>query len=212
MVEMPPVAVNRVALRAVDNLGQRTMSTGPVAGARTGPETSAVRWTRFFDDLDAQFDAESAADDRLEVSDRTRRELAGVSLADRLRASRGRVVDLVVDGMGRQRLDVRDVGPDWVLGRAESGHDVVIQQLAISGAWGLAAGAVSLVSEVDRRVGMGQVLRGLARDRAGVALWLRDGSSQAGRLDRVAADYLELADPHGVIALRAVAGVQICPA
>ncbi len=51
-----------------------------------------MRWERLFEDLDAQWEAEARRELDEEVSDRTRRERAGVELAERLVATRGHVV------------------------------------------------------------------------------------------------------------------------
>ena len=46
---------------------------------------------------------------------------------------------------------------------------------------------------VEARLGLAHAVRGIARDRSGVRLLLRDGRSLGGTLDRAGADFVEFA-------------------
>jgi hypothetical protein len=75
---------------------------------------------------------------------------------------------------------------------------------------GLGRGAEPPADEVDARLGLGHVLRQLARDRATVAVALCDGAVMTGTIDRVGADALDIAEHPADAARRAeaVTGVR----
>ncbi|MCI0688189.1 MAG: hypothetical protein L0Y54_13275 [Sporichthyaceae bacterium] len=176
-----------------------------------------MRWEELFADLGAEFEALETADLAAEVSDRTRRELARIRLQDRLRAAQGAAVSVLldaVDGSQAVRGQLLDSGPDWLLvGRGEVGTETLIPLATVSALTGLPAGASEPGSEghVGSRLGLAHVLRGIARDRATVVLALR-GGTVTGTIDRVGADYLDLAEhpsedprrPRSVRAMRTV--------
>jgi hypothetical protein len=156
----------------------------------------SVRWDRLFEDLEAQL--ESADRDQLEadVADRTRREVARVALADRLRSALGSTVDLTVEGVGALGGQVLRVGPGWVLLEVPGRHDAIVSAAAIFAVRGLsnAADDPAAAGAVASRLDFGHVLRILARDRSPVAVGLRDGSECVGTIDRVGADFVDLAE------------------
>ena len=151
-----------------------------------------TRWDALFADLAAQLDAHAAAELAAEVSDRTRRETALLSLADRLRPAVGSVVGVTCVGAGAVRGTVLDVGVDWLL--LEAAGDVLVPLASVLGVSGTGARAEVVSGEVDRRLDLRWALRGLARDRAGVRLALVDGTVLGGTLDRVGSDHLDLAE------------------
>jgi hypothetical protein len=165
-----------------------------------------MRWQRLFDDLEGQ--AEQAAQSSLdaEIADRTRRELARVRLADRLRAAGDRPVQMRVLGLGTVTGTVEAVGPDWVL-LARGGGEIVVSSAAIMSATGLGSHAAAPGSEgfVAGRLGLGYALRRIARDRSAVIVTVTDGSNLRGVVGRVGADAFDLAD-HSADAGRVDAG------
>ena len=173
-----------------------------------------MRWQGLFDDLEAQFDAAEAAELAGEVAERTRRETALLQLTDRLRAAEG--AELVVSLPGGQVLRGRllDAGSDWLLLEEQGAREVLIPLAAVLGVAGMGSrSAAPEDSPVAKRLDLRRALRGLARDRAGVALGLVDGSLVTGTLDRVAADHLDLAE-HGLGEARragAVRSVRVVP-
>jgi hypothetical protein len=154
-----------------------------------------VRWEALFDDLEAQADALAAAELQAEVADRTRREHALLGLSDRLRETEGHPLAVTVWGAGTVHGRLLDAGVDWLL-LEETGRDVLVPLASVLGITGL--GARSAVpgsdGDVGRRLDLRWALRGLARDRAGVAVVLRDGSALNGTLDRVGADHVDVAE------------------
>ncbi|MGH8835959.1 MAG: hypothetical protein ACRDWG_13345 [Actinomycetes bacterium] len=160
-----------------------------------------MRWEDLFADLTAEFEALESAELAAEVSDRTRRELARIRLEDRLRAAEGGAVAVTVQALdGGHTVSGRllDVGPDWMLvERADAPIEVLVPLSAVGTVIGLSSGASEPGSEghVQARLGLAHVLRGVARDRAAVCLAIRGGGPMlTGTIDRVGADYLDLAE------------------
>lgn len=155
-----------------------------------------MRWERLFGDLEAQFAAAAAAELTAEVADRTRREVARLRLVDRLDAATGDRLDMTVAGAGTVRGVLRRVGPDWALLDVPSQPGVLVALSAVEAVRGLSARAREPGSEgaVLSRLSLGYALRGIARDRSPVAVVCRDGATIAGTIDRVGADFLDLAE------------------
>ena len=153
-----------------------------------------MRWRALFDDLEAQLAAADAADLQAEVSDRTRRESALVPLTDRLRAAQGQPVAVSVTAGGPLHGRLLDAGPDWLLLAEDGRGEALVPLASVLGVTGLGARTEPAAGEVGRRLDLRWALRGLARDRAGVAVVLRDGSTLSGTLDRVGADHVDVAE------------------
>ncbi|HEX7105463.1 MAG TPA: hypothetical protein VF218_05820 [Acidothermaceae bacterium] len=168
-----------------------------------------MRWEALFDDLDAQFEAEEAAELAAEISDRTRRELGLIRLVDRLRPARGSVVTARVVGFGFVEGAVVGVGSDWLLMSESAGREALIPSSAVLSITGLGALSAAPGSEgqVAARLGLAHVLRALARDRATVTIGHVDGGAASGTIDRVGADFFELAE-HAPAEARRAAAVQ----
>ena len=155
-----------------------------------------MRWRALFDDLEGQLAAAEAAELRGEVADRTRREAALLSVADRLRGAEGAALGVVVHGAGTVHGRLLDAGADWLLLEEAGAREVLVPLTSVLGVTGLGprTAAPGTAGEVGRRLDLRWALRGLARDRAGVSVVLRDGTSVAGTLDRVGADHLDVAE------------------
>ena len=173
-----------------------------------------MRWDGLFAELEAEFEAADALHADAELRDRVRRETATVRLVDRLAAARGGEVAVYVAGaLLRGRLS--DSGPDWLLLVEIPGRDALIPLAAVASVAGLGRWSAVAGSEgrVGARLDLAYVLRGLARDRAGVTLALIDGSTCSGTIDRVGADFIEIAE-HPVAEARreqAVLAVRTVP-
>ena len=90
-----------------------------------------MRWQRLFDDLEAQVEQADQAVLDAEVADRTRREMARVRLADRLRASVGASIVIRLTGMGSLTAVVEAAGPDWVLVTERAGIETLLPLHAV---------------------------------------------------------------------------------
>jgi hypothetical protein len=153
-----------------------------------------VRWQLLLADIEAQFDAAEAAELAAEVRDRTRRELARVSLVDRLRAAIGAQVSVGVPHLGAVHGQLTGVGPDWLLLTEPPSRDVLVPLTAAITVTGVGPNADVPTGEVDARLGLRYALRLLARDRAAVVITVSDGRTLAGTLDRVGADFVDVAE------------------
>jgi hypothetical protein len=155
-----------------------------------------VRWDRLFDDLEAQLELADREDFAAQVTDRSRREIALVHLVDRLRQARGAPVELTIHGAGSLRGVIQRVGQGWLLLGVSSQPAALVPSHAILAVRGLPGAATepATVGAVESRLDLGHVLRVIARDRSPVTLVLVDGSTCAGTLDRVGADFVDLAE------------------
>ena len=155
-----------------------------------------MRWDELFRDLEAQLEAADAAELAAEVADRTRSEVGRLRLLDRLRPATGHAVRLQVRGAGQVAGRLDHVGAEWVLVDEQGGRQALVPLAALVSVSGL--GQLSQLpdsqSRVHARLGLASALRGVARDRMPVTVWLDEGSTLSGTVDRVGADFLELAE------------------
>lgn len=173
------------------------------------------RWERLFADLEGELAAAERAELAGETADRTRREVALLTLGDRLRATLRQEIVVRVRGLGDLRARLVDVGPDWLLVNEAGTRDTVLPLAAVLAVGGLGTGSRAgdpgaLAARLDFRY----VLRGLARDRAPVRVVLIDGSELTGTLDRIGADFVELAahavgEPRRAAAVRQVRALRL---
>lgn len=169
-----------------------------------------MRWQALFADLEAQLDAAQAAELASEVADRSRRELAAVGLLDRLRAMVGASVAVAAAGHGLQRGRLTAVGADWLLLAAE-GTEILVPVGGIESVVDLPVAATAAAGP-DRRLRLGYALRAMVQARAAVRVGLTSGVVLTGTLDRVGADFVDLAEhaldeprrPDAVVAVRTV--------
>ena len=175
-----------------------------------------MRWQQLFADLQAQFEREESAAERAEGGSRARAEIGGLALGDRLRGSLGAQLSVTLRGAGQIAGVLEEVGTDWLLLSDELGRDILVAAAAVRAVTGLGrrTGAPEPPGLVRGRLDLRWALRGLARDRAAVQMVLDDGSVLAGTVDRVGADYVELAEhaadaPRRAEAVRGVRAVVI---
>jgi hypothetical protein len=155
-----------------------------------------MRWEELFRDLEAQVEAAERAELLAEVADRTRLERSRSRLVDRLRAGVGQPVVVQAEGVGTVGGTLTGVGSEWLLVEDGQRRQVLVPMQHLVGVSALSAASAVPGSEgaVAARLGLAHALRGLARDRCGVQVVCRDGSVRSGTLDRVGADFAELAE------------------
>jgi hypothetical protein len=174
-----------------------------------------MRWQRLFADLQAEFEAAEAATARAEDGSRGRAEVGGLRLVDRLAGARGLALTLGCTGAGPVSGVLEDLGPDWLL-LADGGRDVLVAAAAVRTVAGLVrtTGAADVDGPVRARLDLRRALRGLVRDRAAVQVVLDEGTALTGTLDRVGADFVEVAEhavdePRRASAVRGVRAVAL---
>ena len=174
-----------------------------------------MRWQKLFADLEAQFAAAASAAELAESGSRARAEGGSVTLVERLAGAVGQPVHLRCRGAGRVSGVLTEVGPDWLLLSAEGGRELLVVTGAVTLASGLVRRTQPAGDERPRvRTDLRRALRGLVRDRSTVALSLVDGGRLTGTLDRVGADFVEIAEheagePRRAAAVRAVHAVPL---
>lgn len=155
-----------------------------------------MRWDALFEDMEAQFAAENRLQQESEIAERVRIDVAGVGMADRLRASVSlRITVHLVSGSTLSGLLTHAGSQLMVLN--EQQHQVLVPYAAIGRCSGLARHALTEPSVVRQGPGLGSALRALSRDRSHLALTLASGSEGEttlhGVIDRVGRDYVDFA-------------------
>lgn len=173
-----------------------------------------MRWDDLFADLEAQAAALAVAERAGEIEERTRIELGGIGLGDRLSAAVGTPVQVQVSGLALSGTLDR-VGTDWLLVDEGAGREALVPLRAVLTVAGLGRSAAVPGSQgaVHARLTLRSALRGVARDRSPLRLHLVDGSAVDTTLDRVGADFVDVA-LHAPGELRrrdAVRGVRTVP-
>jgi hypothetical protein len=154
-----------------------------------------VRWEGLFEDLEAQAAQLAAAERAAEIDDRTRGEIGKLGVLERLRTAVGQPVRLRLPGGSTAAGVVVRVGPEWLLLDETEGREVVVAMRHLLGARGLVrfSAVPDSLGVVDSRLGIRHVLRGIARDRSPVRIQLVDATSVDATVDRVGADFIEVA-------------------
>lgn len=147
-----------------------------------------------FADLAGQLDGARGLELDSAVADLTRAEAATITLEDRLRAAAGGSVQLLLVGGIDLQGEVREVAPEWVL-LVVVGREVVVPLAAVDAVRGLGARAApapgSGAPARGRALGLGHVLRTIARDRTVVRVRTAH-REHVGRINRVGKDHVDL--------------------
>ncbi|MBV9174067.1 MAG: hypothetical protein JOZ81_28735 [Chloroflexi bacterium] len=173
-----------------------------------GQRDDAVRWELLFGDLEAQAEAVGVAERAGEVAERTRIEIGKLALIDRMSGALGSIVRLHCLGGGVVAGCLVRVHAEWVLVKDRSATEAIVATQSLATVSGLPRlSAHRQAGVVESRLGLRHALRAVARDRAAVDVFLTDWTSQRGTIDRVAADFIEVAT-HSVGQLRRPADVR----
>lgn len=154
-----------------------------------------MRWDGMFADLESQADALDQAERGAEVAERTRGEVGVIGLIERLRSAAGLSLRLRLPAQLVVSGALVRVGPDWLLVDEDAGREVLVSTRAVLGVRGLARYSASphTMPVVESRLGIRHTLRGIARDRSAVRVHLVDGTTLDGTIDRIGADFVEVA-------------------
>jgi len=150
-----------------------------------------VRWSALFADLELQLEAAEARGRDADVAELTRAERASVALVDRLRASQDHLLRVGLVHGGTVTGLLRDAGQAWFL-LADGPREHLVPLRAVAVVAGLADVAAPPDVSALRRLGLGHVLRAVARDRSVVRVATSAGTV-VGRVDAVGADHVDLA-------------------
>lgn len=154
-----------------------------------------MRWDGLFADLEAQAVALEAASRAAEVEDRSRLEIGRIRLLDRLRAAAGMPMRVRCSGGVTVAGRLERAAPDWLLLDEGGGREALVVFPCVLGVSGLVRlASVPVDSVVESRLGLRHVLRGIARDRSTVRVSLVDATVIDGTIDRVSADFVEIAE------------------
>ncbi|WP_146135440.1 hypothetical protein [Antricoccus suffuscus] len=159
-----------------------------------------MRWTRLFADLESRLDAERDADLTAEVAERTRIEVGKVALVDRLRAAVGRRVVITTVAGTPYAAQVEAIGPDWLVVVDDWQDERLISLSSVAAIGQLPTAIAAPYDEARRqiaaRLDLRHALRGIARDRSAVRVTTIGAVTMSGTIDRVGADFIDLAEHH----------------
>lgn len=153
-----------------------------------------MRWTRLFDDFEAQLHEASRLELEEEITERIRAERRSLRLVDRLRVATGHRLEVRVLGVGTVHGVLRQVGADWLLLAEDTGSELLVPMASVlSMANTGAKAALALGGEGIRwTMDVRHALSVISRDRSHVLVTLTDGSVAAGLVDVVGADFVEV--------------------
>ncbi|TDD58381.1 hypothetical protein E1263_19370 [Kribbella antibiotica] len=151
-----------------------------------------MQWDALFEDLESQFEALQEGDLYGEVADRIRAEVGKITVLDRLRGAVDTVVRIELSGTEPLQGLLTRVGKDCLL--IEAGREEwLIPVGALVAVHRLGPWAEPAVGAVAGKLGLAHLLRGIARDRSPVTVFC-GGLPITGTIDRVGADFLEVAE------------------
>jgi hypothetical protein len=153
-----------------------------------------VRWDELFTDLEVHADGLAQRERDAEIAERTRIELASLTLLDRLHAGVGQEVSIDVLGAGRLTGRLRRVGPVWLLLDVDSRQGWAVGLDAVTGVQGLTAAAEPAPDGRSQARGAtwASAFRSMSRDREVVLVRRLDGAAVRGLPARVGRDFVEI--------------------
>ena len=166
-----------------------------------------MRWDDLFDSLDARFEELLDAAEDTEQADRARVAFGAVAATERLTGAVGRTVRLRLSQDRQVSGRLARVGPDFVLLRESASVELLVSWAAVAAVEGLSRRTGAPLGTVDHRFDLRKAIRSIARDRAAVTVHTRQGTEISGTVDRVGADFFEVAT-HAAWENRRAAAVQ----
>ncbi len=146
-----------------------------------------------FEDLEQQAAGMEMAERDAELADRVRGEYAAVTLADRVHASLGREVSLVLLGGETVAGLLADAGRDWCAVTPGHGRTWLVRLAAVAQAGGLSRRSLPEAARpVVARRGFGSAVHALAEESGDVLVHAATGSPVRGRVARIGSDFLEV--------------------
>jgi hypothetical protein len=155
-----------------------------------------VRWEGLFSDLEAQAEELERTERALEIGERARIEVGALGIVERLLPARGSIVRLRCQGDLRLAGALQQVGLEWALidgGRGDETLVALDNVLSVVGLTRLSAAAPRGAGPAPVTLSLRQALRGLGSDRSVCQIRLVDASTLVGTIDRVGADFAEIA-------------------
>ncbi|HET8588418.1 MAG TPA: hypothetical protein VFM01_02200 [Nakamurella sp.] len=181
-----------------------------------------MRWQQLFADLAGRFDEMADEAMMAELADRQRLAAGSVLMVQRLRGAVGVTVRVRTNGGPVVSGAVRGAGPDWLLLSQPGWAELLVALQAVTAVEGLTVASAEPLSDVALRLDLRHALRGIARDRAPVIVTVGGpavapaggGVEMTGTIDRVGADFLEVAqhapwEPRRASTVRSVALVPL---
>lgn len=172
-----------------------------------------MRWDDLFESLDRQFEQLLDAADDAELADRVRVAFGAVIAVERLAGAVGATIRVRLADERRVSGALTRVGPDFLLLRESPSVDLLVAWSAVAAVEGLSMRTGAGLGSVDSRFDLRRAVRSVARDRAAVTVHTTHGTELSGTVDRVGADFFELA-AHAAWETRrstAVQGVVLVP-
>ncbi|AZI57486.1 hypothetical protein EH165_04220 [Nakamurella antarctica] len=152
-----------------------------------------MRWEHLFADLEYQLAELEQAQDRSELADAERVAVGAVRLVERLAGSVGSPIRIGLSSGGAASGVLIRAGVDWLLVNESHGVDLMVSHAAVNFVEGLRAATGAAPSGIATKLDFRRALRAVARDRSPVTVSLGGGGEIAGTLDRVGADFIEVA-------------------
>ncbi len=158
-----------------------------------------MRWSRLFDDLEAQLREQERAELHAEVAEQTRSHRGQIELADRLAADLGHRLQLRVAGAGALAGVLVELGRGWLVLDTDVRGSVRRRAVLVATPALLVVNGLSGRADPDpgtgqRRLDLRHALRAVSRDRALCRVTDVAGGQVGGTIDRVGRDHVDVSD------------------
>lgn len=176
-----------------------------------------MRWDSLFADLEARFGDLADAELMAQLPELQRSAAGRLTIVQRCAGAIGSAVRIRVRSGRVLPGTLRSVGPDWLLLVDAGSRETVVALASVMSIEGLASATGAAPAAVARKFDLRMALRGIARDRSPVVIEVTGaadsrsgvGTELSGTIDRVGADFVELAqhamwEPRRARAVRSV--------